>query len=540
MTTKTSSALTLKDRLSSSGRKLRFRIIIPAYPAFNIYSGIAKRTTALGSVCMASIVNKMEGWDVEVIDENNYRRYGPKDDTNRPDHKVLQRIRPADVVGLYGGLTSTIPRLYELVGIYKSYGVMTVAGGQHFVDENINEALLKGIDFIVVGEGEETIKELLLAIQYNCETNNIAGIAFLKEGKPVQTSEREPLTNFERLPLPDFSLVRYAKIKIYPVGWVRGCGMNCEFCTVKGKVRGPAPEYVFEQIAALVEKLNARYFFLVDDLFGQDRNATLRLCRMLRDYQETIGYRLDVTVQIRLDKAKDTELLQAMRSARITNVAIGIESPISEELAAMNKKIKPEEMVQMSRIFHKAGFLVHGMFIFGYPLKEEANFRMSAKERIRRYKRFIREAHIDTIQVLLPVPLPGTALTERLRKQNRIYPRDCIGWEYYDGNFPLFEPDEPLTAEQMQASIRRLMGRFYRFKHMFAIGLNILSFPTMIFFLYNVKLGWRKWYREWRNNILRFSGWLILRNWTLEFNKGIFLRKLQRAKKMLARKVLSE
>jgi hypothetical protein len=84
-------------------RRLRFRMIIPAYPAFNIYSRIAKTTTALGPLMVATIVSRMKHWDVEVIDENNYRRFGPKEDTGRPDHNTLQAIRPADVVGLYGG-----------------------------------------------------------------------------------------------------------------------------------------------------------------------------------------------------------------------------------------------------------------------------------------------------------------------------------------------------------------------------------------------------------------------------------------------------
>ncbi len=51
--------------------------MVPAYPAFNVYSYIAKKTTALGPVCVASAANEMERWDVEVIDENNLRRYGP-------------------------------------------------------------------------------------------------------------------------------------------------------------------------------------------------------------------------------------------------------------------------------------------------------------------------------------------------------------------------------------------------------------------------------------------------------------------------------
>lgn len=514
-------------------QRRRLRIIIPAYPAFNIYSGIARMTTALGPICVATIVNKMEGWDVEVIDENNFRRFGPKDARGRPDHAALQTIRPADVAGFYGGLTSTIPRLYELAHFYKKHGAITIAGGQHFAEENIREALDNAVDFVVVGEGEETIKELLDAMDRGLCPDDIAGIAFLREGRMVRSREREPLTDFDKLPLPDFSLLRYAKIKIYPVGWVRGCGMNCEFCTVKGKVRCPAPEYVLNQITALVERQDARHLFLVDDLFGQNRKETLRFCELIRQYEEAVGVRLDITVQIRLDKAKDEELLLAMRGAGINTVAIGFESPIPEELEAMNKKIKPEEMLTMTRLFHKAGFLVHGMFIFGYPLPEHVDFSMSAKTRVRRFRKFINKARIDTVQVLLPVPAPGTELTRRLAGQNRIFSRKHVGWEYYDGNFPIFRPDKPLTPEEMQISIRKIMGRFYQFRHFFLIPLNILLFPTMVFSLYNLKFGWHKWYRSWRNDLLRFGGWIILQKWTSDLKKGSFFDKLNTAKKQL-------
>ncbi|MFW9951102.1 MAG: SPFH domain-containing protein, partial [Candidatus Thorarchaeota archaeon] len=67
-------------------------------------SRIARRTTALGPVCVATAVNKMEQWDVEVIDENNLGKFGPRSDTVGTDHEFLQRQRPADIVGLYGDL----------------------------------------------------------------------------------------------------------------------------------------------------------------------------------------------------------------------------------------------------------------------------------------------------------------------------------------------------------------------------------------------------------------------------------------------------
>ena len=126
--------------------------------------------------------------------------------------------------------------------------------------------------------------------------------------------------------------------------------MDCEFCTVKGKPRYASPERLLERISFLLETKDARKFFVVDDLFGQQRDETIRFCNMLKDYQRDIGRRLDLGVQIRLDKAKDPELLSAMRQAGINFIAIGFESPIEEELNAMNKRLKPEDMLKLTKI----------------------------------------------------------------------------------------------------------------------------------------------------------------------------------------------
>ena len=512
----------------------RLRMVVPAYPAFNIYSGVARRMTALGPICVATAVNDVEGWDVEVIDENNYCRRAPRDADGLPDHGVLQKIRPADAVGLYGGLTSTIPRLLRVASYYQGLGVPTIAGGQHFAEENVAEALRGGVDYVVGGEGEEVIKELLEVLDGARGREDVRGIAYLDEDGRIRQSSREPVADLDGLPVPDFSLLRYGKVRVYPVGRVRGCGMNCEFCTVKGKPRYASPERLMDQFTSLYEKQGARRFFIVDDLFGQDREETLRLCRMLRDYQEAVKARFSITVQIRLDKAHDTELLAAMREARINTVAIGFESPIAEELQAMNKRLKPEEMVAMTRLYHRAGFWVHGMFIFAYPMRPGVEFRMSGQERVRRFRRFIRKTRIDTLQVLLPVPLPGTELRRRLNEQNRIYPTRRLGWEYYDGNFPLFEPDEPLTAEQMQASIRKIMARFYRFSHFLMVGLSILSFPALVLHLHNLRVGWRRWSHRWWNSLMGVVGWQIIRKWTAQFSKGGFEARLAEAKRDLA------
>lgn len=520
------------DRKSRKRRRLR--VVIPAYPAFNVYSRIARTTTALGPVSVASAVHEMEGWDVEVIDENNYQRSAPRNELGLPDHETLQKLRPADVVGFYGGLTSTILRVYDLARFYREKGVPTLAGGQHFVEENIAEALHNGIDVVVMGEAEETIQELLYAFEGRLPREDIKGIAYLNNDQVIQTQERELLTDFDHLPLPDFSLVRYAKIRLFPVGRVRGCGMDCEFCTVKGKPRYATPERLLAQITSLFETFGAKHFFIVDDLFGQDRLETLRFCRLLHDYQIGIKKRFELTVQIRLDKAKDMEMLRAMRDAGVDVVAIGFESPIPEELKAMEKHLKPEDMISLSRVFYQAGFLIHGMFIFGYPFEKDVLIRIPAQERVRHFRRFIKKAKIDTVQVLLPVPIPGTKLTQRLKQENRLFPKESLGWEYYDGNFPLFVPDEPMTPEEMQQSIQVIMRKFYGFRHMFQVGLNILSFPVVFLYLHNIRRGWWKWYRGWRNNLRRFGGWVIIRGWLAKLRRDNFFDKLGEAKRKLA------
>lgn len=527
-------ATLIKDQNPLDKKRCRLRIIIPAYPAFNIYSRIARKTTALGPVTVATAAREVPGWDVEVIDENNYQRSGPVTEAGLPDHGALQKLRPADVVGFYGGLTSTIPRLYEIARFYQGLSVLTVAGGQHFVGENIAEALHNGVDLIAIGEAEETIKEILQAFSGQIAKEDVAGLAYLDEEGIHFTRPRSPIKDFDIHPLPDFSLVRYARIKIYPIGRVRGCGMNCEFCSVKGRPRYARIERLFEQISMLYETRGARRFFIVDDLFAQDRQETLRLCRLLRDYQKRINKRFILTVQIRLDKGHDDELLHSMREAGIQYVAIGFESPIAEELKAMGKHLRPEEMLALAHKFYKFGFLTHGMFIFGYPMPEGTNFTMTAAERIKRFKKFINKARLHSVQVLLPAPLPGTELTARLQRQKRIFPKDQIGWEYYDGNFPLFVPDPPLTPEEMQSSLLKIMGRYYRFRHMFHIGLSILWFPFLFFYLPHLKRGWEGWYRKWITNTTRFGGWLIMRQWLKNFRHDHFSQKLSAAQKIIS------
>jgi radical SAM superfamily enzyme YgiQ (UPF0313 family) len=522
-----------------NSRRYLMRIILPAFSFPNIFSKVAKVTTSLGPICVATTADKLEKWDVEVIDENNCgSRFCPKDVNGYPDHIRLQKERPADVVGFYGSLTSAIPRLYKLAALYKSLGVKTVTGGKH-VEHLPEEALGNNIDVVVLGEGENTIKDLLLAWQEGQSLEKVAGIIFRKEEEIIKTAKQPLINDFEEIPIPNFDLLRYAKLKVYPLGRIRGCNMNCEFCMVNEKVRCSPPQYIMRQIAYLVENRKARKFFETSDHFAANRDDTIAFCRMLRDYQKKVNVKIFMTVQTRINDAQDTELLQAMHEAGIQDLAIGFESPIDEDLKAMRKGYLSLDMIRWTKTLHQNGFFVHGMFIFGYPKKAKFRHRLTLEEKTRRFYTFIKRAKIDTVQILLTVPLPGTDLRKRLEKEGRIYSQEHIGWEYYDGQFPLFEPDDNITPEELQNAAKRIMSRIYSPGRLLQIIINILvRFPIMVSlstvsivsfrvkYIVKAFISWKQ--RYFRNSLVRFGGYILLKKWMKTFNKDKFLESLAR------------
>lgn len=91
-----------------------------------------------------------------------------------------------------------------------------------------------------------------------------------------------------------------------------------------------------------------------------------------------------------------------------------------------------------------------------------------------------------------------------------------------------------MTAHQMQGAAKRIMGRFYRFRHVFLIAASLLMFPTLLFSLHNLRVGWSRWRRRWDRYVIRFGGWLTIRKWMADFRKGDFLQRLQNARSHLS------
>ena len=496
------------------------RLIAPAFPAINVFSRHARKLTPLGPIMVATSANRVSGWRAEVIDENNYR--GPRDHNGLPDHKALQEESPAFVIGLYCGLTSTMERVFELAGFYKSQGAVVVAGGWH-VHYCPDEALDNGIDVVVHGDGEIATRDILKALSEKRTFAGIPGISFWDDGrKVINSSGALAGPCLDGLPYPDFGLLKYARgIKIYPIGRIRGCRMNCDFCSVKGAPRWASAEYLFGLVNWLVATRGAERFFVVDDRSEEDPEGTISFFRMI---SQKYGDRLRFTVQIRLEAAKKTELLEVMKAAGVKFVCVGYESPIDEDLIAMRKGLSSAKMLEWTRIL-RHDFWVHGMFIFGYPARDKTS-GLSAKEMARRFRRFIRKARLDSVQVLHAVPIVGSGLRDRLEAEKRILPLELAPWSKYDGNWACSIPDANMTLRQFQETPMRIMKWFYNPFSFFRIGLRILAFPADC-----LVRGWNEWRRGWLRDLVKSGGHILVKKWQNMREQEAFLERLERRAK---------
>ena len=499
------------------------RLIRPANPQgrVNIYSQFTRRTTNFGLVMLATIINKLWGWRVEVIDEENYHRPGPRGKDGLPDHEVLQRDNPADVVGFYCGLTSTMDRVWELAAYYKSLGVITLGGSwhAHYLPE---ETLYHNIDLILHGDADLQILKVFTNIDEGKPLHEgVGGVSYLDgdvvrhilpnlqeagqmadcDARLVTLENRLTCDQMSELPYPDFGLLKYARIVIYPIGRIRGCSMGCKYCTVKGGPRWASAEWFFGAISWLVTTRKAKTFFIVDDRSEEDLQGTIQAFNMIAD---RFGRSLNFNVQMRIEAAKNTALMEVMKRAGVRSACIGLESPIQEELRAMKKGVAAKTMLDLLKIWRRY-MRVHGMFIFGFPV---AGSKMTIAERVAIYKQFIKKAMLDFVQILLPIPLPGSELYNEYKAAGKLFPLSVAGWNKYDGNFLLIRPDEGIDMREFQSANLKIMAWFYGPFSFYRMVYRTLLFPVDYFFR-----GFGPWKSDWGREVILWIGHGIVKRW---------------------------
>lgn len=410
-----------------------------------------------------------------------------------------REVAKADLVGI-SVLTNLAPRAYRIARRVKEIAaearrrIWVVMGGPHvsFLPE---EALRAGADFVVRHEAEETFPLLVRCLRGTGDRGleEIPGISFRRGEEIFHTPGRPLVEDLDRLPTPNFALIRGAeRMNFLPLQTSRGCPHDCEFCSVVRmfgrKVRYRSPERVVEDLRALTRAYPGRHVFVVDDNFSAHPGRALSLLEAMARARLKLRW----SVQERISVARRPEILRLLKGTGCTRLYVGIESFNPRALAEWGKGQTPEEIEEGVRAIHRAGLLVHGMFVFGSDADTPETIRHTVRKAIR--------LGIDTAQFFALVPPPGTRLYERLDREGRIFDRD---WSHYDGHFVVFRPRN-MSPWELQGLILWAYRRFYAPRR--GIEALLRGRWTNVAPMFYGRWIIRRWLRENRDHLLALRG----------------------------------
>jgi len=403
----------------------KITLIEPKPPGYHVFSMFSM--PRLGLPILGALL-KSKGYSVKIYFE----------DIKDIDYS---EVYDSDLVGIS---TITSPRAYAIADKVRKAGIPLVLGGVH--PTFLPEEALEHADYVVRGEGEETMLELMERIEAGEPLDGVLGLSYNRDGEHHHNPDRPRICDLDLLPFPDFSLLEGVdKLKIIPISASRGCPFDCNFCSVTAMF---GRRYRFRSVDSLIEEIsrykNNRLFFC-DDNFTANLGHTKELLeRMLR---KNLTPRW--SAQVRVEVARDRELLELMKRARCTALFIGFESINPKTLEAYNKKQDVADIKECIKIIHRYGIKIHGMFVLGSDEDDVQTIRDTGK--------FANKMGIDTIQFSILTPLPGSKLYNQLDREERILTKE---WDLYDGLHAVYEPQQ-LTPYQLQLETFKAMKKFY-------------------------------------------------------------------------------
>ncbi|MEE8328833.1 MAG: radical SAM protein [Thermodesulfovibrionia bacterium] len=427
----------------------------------------------LGTILLATIL-KDRGYNTRVFIE----------DISKPDWKLLEG---ADVICI-SSITSTAPRAYQIAEKFGRMGIPVIMGGPHptFMSE---ESLLHS-DYVVRGEGEETIVELLEHIESGLPLGTIKGLSFKTGQKVIQHNpDRGLVSDLDAAPIPDFSLVyNWQKANVIPIATSRGCPFACRFCSVVQmfgrKYRFKSIDRVIEEVKAVASSNANAHVFFVDDNFAANKKRTKALLQALIDNDINIEW----SAQMRTDIARDPELIRLMARTGCFIVFIGFESINPKTLALYNKRQAVEDINICIKTLKSHSINIHGMFILGSDTDDIQTIKNTQK--------YAKKLGIESVQFMMLTPLPGTPVFRELQDQGRIIHTD---WSKYDAHHAVFEP-KLMTAFELHVKTLKAMARFYSWPSIVRKILNRDFFYSFIRFYgkraVKISLSNRKKYLE--------------------------------------------
>lgn len=386
----------------------------------------------LGLGYVASVLMN-DGHQVEVLDINA-RRFTKEE--------VEQKLKDAsfDIVGI-GGIVTVYKYVKWLVLVLRKYhpNCKIIIGGS--VGSSIAELMLEKnpVDIVCIGEGEETIRELVMAAQDSLNLSQIKGIYYRdKNGDLVKNTSRSPIKNLDSVPLPAWELFPMDIYLKNPVGapnrnkWLdgagadnenilsmnlfatRGCPYRCIYCYhdfMGYGYRHRSAENIISEIKELYERYKVPYFHFVDDEFVMDKNFVNEFCRLIKSYSRQVGRKITWGCAGRVNLMTE-ELVSEMSDAGCVLIGYGIESGSQKILDSIKKQVTVEQAKNAIRLTKKYLGWADCSFMIGYP----AETRETIDETIN----FCKELDLTPEVIFFLTPYPGTELYSLALEQGKI------------------------------------------------------------------------------------------------------------------------
>jgi len=322
--------------------------------------------------------------------------------------EALRRTHP-DLVGLTS-LSASASSTWALARRVKELlpGTPLVLGGPHLTANAEEFEFHPEADYVVLGEGETTLAELVAALSTGLDLEQVEGLLFRRGERVIRTSPRALLEDLDALPLPARHLLLMERYLPQPNDQYRlpklslitsrGCPYGCIFCdkAVFGRrYRAQSPARVLRELEHLVTHYGARDIAFLDSTFTVDRTRVLALCEAL----SARGWDLSWTCTARAN-ALDEELLSRMKAAGCWRVRIGIESGDDRILRRIDKGTTTAQVRRAVNLADKMGLRPKGFFMLGHVGETYASLAKSIA--------FALELPLSDVTVQLNTPLKGT------------------------------------------------------------------------------------------------------------------------------------
>jgi radical SAM superfamily enzyme YgiQ (UPF0313 family) len=396
----------------------------------------------LGLLYIASVAREA-GYEVSIFDA----MFAEGDDAFVA---ALEREQP-QVVG-FGVLATVRAAALRLAALAKRHGAQVIVGGAdptarpaRYLQHQADGANL--IDLVVVGEGEETILEVLPLLLDGepspSALGEIQGLAYRgADGETVTTPRRPLLSDVDRVPLPARDLL---DLERYREAWrsahdrfslsiiaTRGCPFNCAWCqkSVFGRSFRPrSPEAVAEEMRVVKERYRPDQIRIVDDVMGIDRDWVRAWHDAVLEKDAVIPFECLSRVDL-----MDAEIARLLKEADCRRINFGTESGSQKVLDAMQKGTTVEQIYETARICREMEIETYFYMMVGYPGETWEDLKKSVA--------LLRETRPDEFSTTIAYPLPGTDFHEQVRDRlahEGLATEQSTDWQHTAENRLLFE-----------------------------------------------------------------------------------------------------